>query len=137
MKYLLQIIASGIYTCIYTGIMYLLITISLGYVFTLPWWGILLAILFGGFIMELIIAMFTGFGMIPYRWITKDNLIATWIAILLVLFNVGANIYNLWKAAWGNGTWPIIFCIVASVILLHFIISTINGIMVIYNKRMQ
>ena len=128
MKYFGQILASLVYTCLFTGLMYLIITIPLAFIITLPWWGILLFILIGGGIIEGIIHIFGTLGVAPYMWIAKYNSVSTTIAILLVLFNVGCNIYRLWVSLMGQGTWAIIFGVVATVLLLQFIYTAILGI---------
>lgn len=128
MKYLGQILASVLYTCLFTGIMYLIITVPLAFIIALPWWGILLAIIIGGSLLEGLIQMLGTLGIAPYMWIAKENTVATAIAILLVLFNVGCNIFRLWASIIDQGTWAIIFGIVASGLLLQFIYTTITGI---------
>lgn len=133
MKYLGQIIASVIYTCIFTGIMYYLITVPLAFILTLPWWGILLFIFIGGGILEGIITMIGTFAMMPYVWIAKKNIIAATISILLVLINVGGNIYNLWRSLSGNGILAIIFGIVVTVMLLQLIYVAISAIIASYH----
>lgn len=133
MKYIGQIIAAVIYTCLFTGVMYYAITIPVAFILALPWWGILLFILIGGGIIEGIIQMLCGFGAVPYAWITKQNNIATAISVLLVLFNVGVNLYRLWATLVGQGTWAIIFGVVATALLLQFVIMAIMGIMTARN----
>lgn len=128
MKYIGQILAAIVYTCIFTGIMYLVITLPLAFIISLPWWGILLFILIGGGILEGIIQMLGTFGVMPYLWIAKENSVATAISMFLVLFNVGSNIYRLWVSLLGQGTWAIIFGVVATVLLLQFVYTAIMGI---------
>lgn len=85
-------------------------------------------IFIGGGIIEGVIQLLGTFGIAPYMWIAKDNSVATTISILLVLFNVGTNIYRLWASIVDQGTWAIIFGIVATVLLLQFVYTAIIGI---------
>ena len=137
MKYIGQILAAFIYTCLFTGIMYLIITVPLAFIISLPWWGILLFVFIGGGILEGIIQMLGGVGIIPYMWIAKKNIVAAGLSILLVLFNVGMNTYKLWQYIWGHGNWAIVFAIVATVMLLQFIYVAITGIILGYSGAME
>ncbi len=133
MKYIGQLLAAIVYTSLFTGIMYLIITVPLAFIISLPWWGILLFIIIGGGILEGLIQMLGTLGLIPYTWICDNNMLATWISILLVLFNVGMNIYRLWASIVGQGVWAIVFGIIASVLLLQLIYIAIVGIMMAHN----
>ena len=128
LKYIGQILAAIIYTCIFTGIMYLIITIPLAFIISLPWWGILLFVVIGGGLLEGIIQMLGTFGIAPYLWIVNGNSGAAVISVLLVLFNVGSNIYRLWVSIAGQGNWAIVFGIVATGLLLQFVYIAIVGI---------
>ena len=56
------------------------------------------------------------------------------ISILLILFNVGVNIYRVWQFLWGNGTLAIVFGVVVTVMLLQFIYASIFGIYGLYQE---
>lgn len=114
--------------------MYYIIVLPLAFVLTLPWWGIVLFIFLGGGILEGIITLLCGAGVIPYTWIANKNIVATVISILLILFNVGINIYRVWQNLWGNGALAIIFGIVVSVMLLQFIYTSVLGIYGMYQE---
>ena len=131
-NYVGQILSALIYTSIFTGVMYLVVVLPIGLVLSLPWWGILLYLFIGGGIIESIISLLCGIGMYPYVWIAKKNVIATIISIILVFINVIANIINVWGAIRGNGTWAIVFGIIVTVMLLHFIYAASFGIWGLY-----
>lgn len=135
MKYIGQIFASIVYTCLFTGIMYLVITIPLAYVIAFQWWGILLYILIGGVLLEGLIQLMGTIGIMPYIWIVKNNIVATSISILLALFNVGTNIYNLWVSLAGHGTWAVIFGLVVTLLLLQFLFMLFTGITAIKSNK--
>ena len=134
LKFIGQILAAVFYTCIFTGIMYYIIVLPLAFVLTLPWWGIMLFIFLGGGILEGIISLLCGAGLVPYTWISNNNIVSTMISILLILFNVGVNIYRVWQFLWGNGTLAIVFGVVVTVMLLQFIYASIFGIYGLYQE---
>lgn len=133
-KFIGQILAAVVYTCIFTGIMYYVIVLPLAFVLTLPWWGIALFIFLGGGILEGIISLLCGAGLLPYAWISNKNVVSTTISILLILFNVGANIYRVWQYLWDSGTLAVIFGIVITVMLLQFIYASVYGIFGLYKE---
>lgn len=133
-KYIGQVLAAVIYTCILTGIMFTVITIPLAFILSLPWWGILIAVLLFGSIMEGIVMLIGSIGISPYVWIAKNNIIATSVSIILVLLNIGINVYRLWVTNSINGFWQVVFCIIASLLLLQFIFVAISGIVAAYKE---
>lgn len=133
LKFIGQVLAAIIYTCIFTGIMYYVIVLPLAFVLTLPWWGILLFILIGGGIIEGIISLLCGLGLFPYAWIVKKNVVATVVSTFLILSNVGINIYRVWSVISGNGVLAVIFGIMVTVMLLQFIYASLTSIWGLYN----
>lgn len=134
LKFIGQILAALVYTCIYTGIMYYVIVLPIAWVLTLPWWGIVLYLFIGGGIIEGIISLLSGIGLVPYAWIVSKNAIATTISIFLILFNVSINIFRVWQFLWGNGTLAVIFGIVVTVMLLQFIYASSFGVFGFYQQ---
>lgn len=134
LKFLGQILASVVYTFIYTGIMYLVIVFPLAYIISLPWWGILLVMMFFGGLLQGLIHILAGSGMLPYMWIVNKNIVATIISVVLILINVGSNMIRVWSAIGGGGTWAFIFGLAVSVLLIEFIVMSIFGITAIYSE---
>lgn len=134
LKFLGQILASVVYTFIYTGIMYLVIVFPLAYIISLPWWGILLVMMFFGGLLQGLIHILAGSGILPYMWIVNRNIVATIISVVLILINVGSNIIRVWSAIGGGGTWAFIFGLAVSALLIEFIVMSIFGITAIYSE---
>ena len=134
LKFLGQILASVVYTFIYTGIMYLVIVFPLAYIISLPWWGILLVMMFFGGLLQGLIHILAGSGILPYMWIVNKNIVATIIAVVLILINVGSNMIRVWSAIGGGGTWAFIFGLAVSALLIEFIVMSIFGITAIYSE---
>lgn len=134
LKFLGQILASVVYTSIFTGIMYLVIVFPLAYIISLPWWGILLVMMFFGGLIQGLIHILAGSGMLPYMWIVNKNIVATIISVVLILINVGSNMIRVWSAIGGGGTWAFIFGLAVSVLLIEFIVMSIFGITAIYSE---
>ena len=134
LKFLGQILASVVYTFIYTGIMYLVIVFPLAYIISLPWWGILLVMMFFGGLLQGLIHILAGSGILPYMWIVNKNIVATIISVVLILINVGSNMVRVWSAIGGGGTWAFIFGLAVSALLIEFIVMSIFGITAIYSE---
>lgn len=134
LKFLGQILASVVYTSIFTGIMYLVIVFPLAYIISLPWWGILLVMMFFGGLIQGLIHILAGSGMLPYMWIVNKNIVATIISVVLILINVGSNMIRVWSAIGGGGSWAFIFGLAVSVLLIEFIVMSIFGITAIYSE---
>lgn len=134
LKFLGQILASVVYTFIYTGIMYLVIVFPLAYIISLPWWGILLVMMFFGGLLQGLIHILAGSGILPYMWIVNRNIVATIISVVLILINVGSNMVRVWSAIGGGGTWAFIFGLAVSALLIEFIVMSIFGITAIYSE---
>lgn len=134
LKFLGQILASVVYTFIYTGIMYLVIVFPLAYIISLPWWGILLVMMFFGGLLQGLIHILAGSGILPYMWIVNKNIVATIISVVLILINVGSNMIRVWSAIGGGGTWAFIFGLAVSALLIEFIVMSIFGITAIYSE---
>lgn len=135
MKYFLQIISAIFYTCLFTGIMYLVMVLPIAFIVSLPWWGMLLILLIGGGIIEGLISVFQIIGLLPYSWIVKDNSVAMWISILLMSFNLGRSTWMLWESLIGHGFWAITIALVFSGMVLQLLISASTSIIGLKNNN--
>ena len=124
MKYLAQILASVVYSYFYTAIMYLVIVLPLTFVLSLPWWGMLLTILFAGGLIEGITNLLAGFGSIPFFWILKKNVVAKYLAICITIANLGYCIITMWKSLLGNGFWAITLGLVVTAMVIKLVWAT-------------
>ena len=135
LKYLAQIVASIVYSNLFTGLMYLIIVLPIAWVLSLPWWGILLVIVLGGGIIEGIISLLQVLGIMPYTWIVKNNTTALVLSILIILFNLGRSTFVLWKSLIGQGTLAIILAIVFTGLIIQLVFSVIPALITFKNEE--
>ena len=128
-----QILASLVYTPLYTGIMYLVIVLPTIWIITLSFWKMLLAIVVLGGIIEALITLLQALGLLPYSWITKNNKVAYVTSIILCVVLPLYNIFKLWSSMLGHGTLGIIVALILSGFLLQFIFVSLYGIYGIKN----
>lgn len=125
LKVIGQILAAIVYTCIFTGLLYMVLVLPLVWVLTLkPFWIVVVIILLGGILQGIIIMAHT-FLLMPYMWIVKENVVALIISIALILFNLGRSDVLIWQASTGHGLWMIIFAIIATGLILEAVFATI------------
>lgn len=129
-----QILASLVYTPLYTGIMYLVIVLPTIWIITLSFWKMLLAIVVLGGIIEALITLLQALGLLPYSWITKNNKVAYVTSIILCVVLPLYNIFKLWSSMLGHGTLGIIVALILSGFLLQFIFVSLYGIYGIKNE---
>lgn len=116
LKVIGQFIAALIYTPIYTCALYYAVVLVMGWMISLPWWAILLLVVFGATVLLKFINMFA---LMPFFWISKDNKTASFTAGTLALFFIGYNIYNIWKACLGHGNMAIFFAVLVTLVFLY------------------
>lgn len=124
-----QILASIIYTPIYTALMYLVIVFPLSWIMSLSFWKMLLAFIVLGGVIEFCIILLQTIGLLPYKWIVKDNKVALVLSILLCVVLPLFNVYALWNSLLGQGTFAVVVAIVLTAALLHFIFVSVSGIL--------
>ena len=122
-----QILASIIYTPIYTALMYLVIVFPLSWIMSLSFWKMLLAFIVLGGIVEFCIILLQTIGLLPYKWIVKDNRIALGVSLLLCIVLPWINVCMLWESLLGHGTFAVVIAIVLTAALLHFIFVSVSG----------
>ena len=130
-----QILASLVYTPLYTGIMYLVIVLPTIWIITLSFWKMLLAIVVLGGIIEALITLLQALGLLPYSWITKNNKVAYVTSIILCVVLPLYNIFKLWSIMLEYGTLGIIVAIILSGLLLQFVFVSLFGIYGIKTKK--
>ena len=130
-----QILASLVYTPLYTGIMYLVIVLPTIWIITLSFWKMLLAIVVLGGIIEALITLLQALGLLPYSWITKNNKVAYVTSIILCVVLPLYNIFKLWSIMLEYGTLGIIVAIILSGLLLQFVFVSLFGIYGIKNEK--
>lgn len=133
-KKIAQFLASIVYTPIYSGVMYLLITLSFMFIVSLPTKWMVLVLIFFGTILTACISLLQVFGMLPYGWILNGNKPALIASILLFSLLQVCNIYSLWSALLGHGFIGIVFGIILTIMLISFVFTSIVGMIKCYNR---
>ena len=132
-----QVLAAVLYTCVFTGLLYLVLVMPLAWVLTLkPFWMVVVILLLGGILQGLIIMAQT-FLMMPYVWIVKGNVVALVISIGLLLFNLGRSDVLVWQSSTGHGFWPIVFAVIATVLIVEAIAGTIPNLLKAYRGELN
>ena len=124
-KYILQIVSAFLYSNLFTGIMYLVIVLPLAWIISLPWWGMLLVLVFGGGIIEGIISFLTAGGLLPFAWIVKGNIVSLCLSLLIIIFNLGRSTIVLWQSLVGNGFWAVMLAVVFTGFVIQLLLATI------------
>ena len=135
LKQIGQVLAEIIYTCLYTGLLYIILVLPLGWLMTLSTkWMIMVLLLVGGVAEGLIISA-NALLMIPYGWLVKQNMVAYIISIVLVLVNLTFNDVVLWKNMLAiGGKAPIVFAVIITLLFIQAIVFTLIGITTCYSE---
>ena len=133
-KYIGQIIAAILYTCLFTGIMYLIIVLPLGWILSLSTWLMILLFIFLGGLIQAIQTTLVSYASIPYIWIVKKNIVSLSLSILLIVFNMFRSCVMLWNDLSKQGVIAIVFAIVVTIIIILFIVGSVSGIIGYYNE---
>ncbi|MBQ4367998.1 MAG: hypothetical protein II786_07935 [Muribaculaceae bacterium] len=127
-KYIGQVVASLIYTPIYTSIIYFAMTFAFLFAISLPTkWMVIVFIFFGG-IIEVLIYVIQVLGLLPYAWIVKQNKTSLTISVGLCSMLVLYFIYCIWKVFLDFDTAGIITAVILSGLLLQFLFMSVVGI---------
>lgn len=135
LKYIGQILASIVYTPLFTGIMYLAISLPIAWIASLSigWMILAIAVYIG--INEILLITLHSLGMIPYGWILDDNKISFVISLILCILLPLNNIVQLWTTPiCEERTTRIILSVIMTGGLLHFIIGTLICLFKIKDK---
>lgn len=125
LKWIVQVIGAIAFTMLFATLMYYLaVAPAAWFVGLSTFWKIIVLIFFVGIIQGLL-SLIQSVAAIPYIWLVKENKLALYVSIALLVLAIGANIFNLWKANAGGGGWSIVFCIISSILLLEVVVMTI------------
>lgn len=127
-----QVLAAVAYTCLYTGLIYLITVFPVAWLLSLNTKVmILVLILLGGVIQGLIIGLQTLL-LMPYMWIVKKNIVALIISIGLILFNLVRSDILLWQSVSGQGRTAIVVGVIITLLLLEALWASIYGVIMAY-----
>lgn len=124
-KYILQVVSAFLYSNLFTGIMYLVMVLPIAWIISLPWWGMLLVLVFGGGIIEGIISILTAGGLLPFAWIVKGNIVSLCLSLLIIIFNLGRSTIVLWQSLVGNGFWAVMLAVVFTGFVIQLLLATV------------
>lgn len=134
LKFLGQILSAIVYTCLFTGVMYLVLIYPLAWILSLPpFWTIAVFLILGGLIEGLQITLQT-FATLPYKWIVNKNIVSLVISIILILFIMIRSDVILWKDLSSQGTIAIIFAVIATILIIQFVVGAISCIVGLYSE---
>ena len=133
LKQIGQVLAAIVYTCIFTGLLYLTLVLPIGWLLSLNTKMMILAVIVLGGIIQGIIFGLQVVLMMPYMWIVKKNIVALVISIGLILFNLIANDVQVWRTATADGgRTGIVLAIIISVLILEALVTSIYGVVEAY-----
>ena len=123
-----QILASILYTALFSGLMYLLIVLPLAWIVSLPVWAMVLFLLFGCPIIFGLIHLAQEYAAYPFSWIVKENPVSLVLSIGILAFCVVRSTIYLWQMNGGAGFWPAVVCVVATIELLWLLVRVVPAI---------
>lgn len=123
-----QILASIIYTCLYTGVLYFIVMLPMVWIMSLDTKiMVLVLLLLGGVITA--IQGFLGLILVyPYRWFCKENKAALIISIVLVIINLTINDVMIWRIVGSGGVSGITFGIIVTILFATAAFWAVSGI---------
>lgn len=132
-----QVLASFLYTPLYTGCMYLLFVLPTMWAASLSFWKMLFAILIIGGIAESCILFLQSFGLIPFVWIVKKNKISLSVSMALCVIFPLYDIFSLWRVLLEHRVRGVLVALFLSVLLLQFIFTSVLRILNFYEETRE
>lgn len=130
-----QVFAAIVYTCIFTGLLYMITVLPLAWFLTLhPVVLILVLVILGGFLQFVIFGLQTLL-MMPYAWIVKNNVVALVISVGLILFNIIRNDVAVWKSLLGQGKSAIVIAVIITFLLAEALFMSAFGVIGMYSEK--
>lgn len=134
LKVIGQVLAAIVYTCIFTGLLYMILVLPLAWLLTLrPVVLILVLFLLGGFIQFVIFGLQTLL-MVPYAWIVKNNVVALVISVGLMVFNLIRNDVAVWQSMLGQGRSAIVIAVIITILIAEALIMSVVGVISTYSE---
>lgn len=135
LKVIGQFLASIIYTCIYAGLLYMLLIFPTAWFMTLSTKTMILVAIFLGGIIEGILVGANVLLLMPYYWIVKNNIVAVVVSIVLLIFSLGRAGVLLWKNLSDYGTTGTIVSVIVTLLLVQGIITAVFCILSAYKDE--
>lgn len=132
-----QVLAAIVYTCIFTGLLYLITVLPLAWFLTLhPVVLILVLVFLGGFLQFVVFGLQTLL-LMPYAWIVKNNVVALVISVGLIFFNIIRNDVAVWKAMLGQGRSAIVIAVIITLLLAEVLFTSAFGVIGMYSDSKE
>ncbi|MBO4588405.1 MAG: hypothetical protein J5711_05835 [Bacteroidales bacterium] len=130
-----QVLAAIVYTCLYTGLVYLIIVLPMAWYLSLSTKMMILVFVFLGGILEYLLIGLNVFLLMPYGWIVKNNIVALIVSLVLVITNFVLNDIMVWRSTYEYGTTGIIIAIVITLLIVQAISMIIWAIYACYENQ--
>ena len=130
-----QVLSAVVYTCLFTGLLYLILVLPFGWLISLKTKTMILALIFLGGIIQALIVGAQVLLMMPYAWIVKNNIVALVISVGLMIFNLTFNDIQVWRNSLDHGTTGIIIAVIITLMIVEALIFSIIGIISSYTEQ--
>lgn len=129
-----QVLAAIVYTCIFTGLLYLVLVLPLAWLLSLNTKVMILLLILLGGVLQFLIFGAQVLLMMPYGWIVKNNVVALVASIGLMLFNLIRSDVMVWQSMSGHGTSAMVVAIIITVFIIEALFMSITGIISVYSE---
>lgn len=129
-----QVLVAIVYTCIFTGLLYMVLVLPLAWLLTLNTKVMILLLILLGGVLQFLIFGAQVLLMMPYGWIVKNNVVALVTSIGLMLFNLIRSDVMVWQSMSGHGTSAVVVAIIITVLIVEALFMSITGIISVYSE---
>lgn len=130
-----QVLAAIIYTCLFTGLIYLITVLPVAWLMSLSTKMMILVLLLIGGLLQGVIFGLQVLLMMPFYWIVKNNLVALIISIGLTVFNLVANDVRVWQSVAGQGGAAIVAGVIITGLIVEVLFMSIYGVIAAYHNE--
>ena len=132
-----QVLAAIVYTCIFTGLLYMILVLPLAWLLTLrPVVLILVLVMVGGLLQFVIFGLQTLL-MMPYTWIVKNNVVALIISVGLMIFNLIRNDVAVWQSLLGQGRSAVVIAVIITILIAEALIFSVFSVISLYSDSKE
>lgn len=129
-----QVLAAIVYTCIFTGLLYMITVLPLAWLLTLKTAVmILVLIILGGLIQFVVIGAQTLL-LMPYMWIVKNNIVSLVISIGLMSFNLIRSDVIVWQGVSGHGRSAVVIAVIITILIAEALIGSVFSVISLYSE---
>lgn len=129
-----QVLAAIVYTCIFTGLLYLVLVLPLAWLLSLNTKVMILLLILLGGVLQFLIFGAQVLLMMPYGWIVKNNVVALVTSIGLMLFNLIRSDVMVWQSMSEHGTSAIVVAVIITILIIEALFMSITGIISVYSE---